>query len=104
MIKNNDTATDVYKKATHGGIRLIKKYAPMLVRETAPRIPQVESAATYFQPRKLKDNEISTTDTAEQAYAKIRALSPPYKGAYIRRGGKKIIIWDAEICDYEEKK
>lgn len=99
IIEQNDTAGEVNNKVITSGISLVKKYLPLLLRNEAPRIPQIDSEATYFKPRKLEDNEILTTDTAEQAYAKIRALSKPYRGAFIKRNGKKIIIWKAEICD-----
>ena len=101
IIEKDDTAELVYGKVTKCGQDLIDKYLPLLARDKAPRIPQIEGEAIYFEPRKLKDNEIFAADSVEQAYAKIRALSWPYKGAYIRRNGKKIIIWKAELHDDE---
>lgn len=102
MIEKDDTAGDVYDKATRGGIYLIKKFLPLLIRGKAPKIPQIESDATYFKPRKLEDNEILPTDTAEETHAKIRALSKPYRGAFIKISGQKIIIWKAELYDQEK--
>ncbi len=102
VIEKDDTAGQVHDKAIISGVRLVTKYLPLLVKNQAPRIQQIESDATYFEPRSLKDNEIFDTDTTEQAYAKIRAFAEPYKGAFIKKGGKKVIIWKAEICNEEK--
>jgi len=99
-IEDDDYASDVYEKVTEAGKSLIKQFLPMLAKGEAPRIPQNESEATYFEKRSLKDNEINLEkESPEQIYRKIRALSKPYKGAYIRLGDKKLIIWRAELSD-----
>jgi len=99
-IKNNDYASDVYEKVIEGGKSLIKEFLIMVANGSAPRIPQNESEATYLEKRSLKGNEIILEkETPEQIYRKIRALSKPYKGAYIKLGDKKLIIWKADLCD-----
>ena len=51
-----------------------------------------------FKKPKLKNNQIDLKkESVEKIYRKIRALSTPYKGAYIRKGGRKLIIWRAEL-------
>jgi methionyl-tRNA formyltransferase len=95
----DDTASEVYEKVIGCGVKLVKKFLPLLAKNIAPRIPQVESEATFFPPRKLEDNEILPSDSAKVAYAKIRALAKPYRGAYIRRTDGKVIIWKAEFYD-----
>ena len=98
LIGNNDHASDVYEKVIDVGKKLVRKYLPMLIDGTAPRTKQDESKATVFNKRTLKDNEIDlNNESTEQIYRKIRALSKPYNGAYIRKDGKRIIIWRAEI-------
>jgi len=98
MIDKNDYASDVYEKVIDVGKKLVRKYLPMLIEGTAPRTKQDESRATVFNKRTLKDNEIDlNNESNEQIYKKIRALSKPYNGAYIRKDGKKIVIWRAEL-------
>ena len=98
LIENNDHASDVYEKVIDVGKKLVRKYLPMLIDGTAPRTKQDESKATVFNKRTLKDNEIDLNNkSTEQIYRKIRALSKPYNGAYIKKDGKRIIIWRAEI-------
>lgn len=96
-VKENDYAQDIYNKTIEGAKKLIKEFLPLLAEGKAPRIPQDEKKASYFPKRRLEDNEINLNkETAEQIYRKIRALSKPYQGAYIKIRNKKLIIWKAE--------
>lgn len=98
LIGDDDYASDVYEKVIDAGKKLLRKYLPLLMEGTALRIKQDNSKATIFKKRSLKDNEIDIeNESAEQIYRKIRALSKPYKGAYIKKDEKKIIIWEAEL-------
>ncbi len=100
FIENDDYAEDVYEKVIEGGRKLVKRCLPMLIAGNAPRIRQDESKATMFKKRTLEDNEIKPyEESAEEIYRKIRALSKPYNGAFIKKDGKKIVIWKAEIKD-----
>lgn len=97
IIGEDDDARAVYCKIIKAGRALMKEFFPKIIEGTAPRIPQNEKEATYFPKRSLKDNEISSGDSAEIAYRKILALSWPYRGAFIRIGGRKLIIHKAEL-------
>ena len=37
--------------------------------------------------------------SAGRIYRKIKALSKPYLGAYIKKDGKKLIIWKVELIE-----
>jgi methionyl-tRNA formyltransferase len=63
----------------------------------APRIPQDEAKATYFPRRSLAENEIRPEDTQETANRKIRAFTRPYRGAWVRCGEKKVVIWAGKV-------
>ena len=89
---------DVYEKCIISGKKLISEFLPRLVDGTAPRIPQDNNQATFFPKRSLEQNEINITDDShDEILRKIRALSRPYKGAFIKLGNKKLIIWEAEL-------
>ena len=45
----------------------------------------------------IRSNEITLKDGGEMIFKKIKALSKPYKGAYVKAGNKKIRIWRADI-------
>jgi len=97
-ILESDYAEDVYKKAIKAGRKLIKIYLPKIIKGSAPRIPQDNTKVLIFKKPELKNNQIDLKkESVEEIYRKIRALSTPYKGAYIRKGGRKLIIWRAEL-------
>lgn len=99
-IQQDDHAEEVYKKTINSGKKLIKKYLPLLINNKAPRNPQDHTKATFFQKPILKDNQINIDkEPIEQIYNKIRALSKPYKGAYIEKNGKKIVLWRGELLE-----
>lgn len=98
-IKENDHATEVYEKTIVAGKKLITRYIPLINNGHFPRRLQDDSKATFFTKPPLENNKIDLErETIEQAYRKIKALSKPYKGAYIEKGGEKLILWRAELC------
>ncbi len=101
-IKRNDHANDVYEKVIETGKDLIEEYLPLIAQNKAPRNPQDESKATYFDKPSLKDNKINLKgESIEEIFRKIKALSKPYEGAYIEKDNKKLILWEAELKDEE---
>ena len=91
-----DHATEFYEKTIIGIQEIIKRTFPLLARDQAPRIPQNDSKKTYFTPPQ-KPNRLNCEDTLETKFRKIKAVSMPYKGAYIKDGqGSKLRIWRAK--------
>jgi methionyl-tRNA formyltransferase len=95
-ISDNDHAMDVYEKVIDAGKKLARHYVPLLINRTAPRHKQNELEVTFFKKPRLKDNEINfNSESSEEIYRKIKALSRPYSGAYVKVRNNKIIIWRA---------
>ena len=61
--------------------------------------PQDESLATYGCARVPADGEIDWSQPTEKIYALIRALSPPYPGAYTYLGARRITVARARPVD-----
>lgn len=102
-ISEKDHASDVYDKIIEKGSLLVDKYFPMLAKNEAPRKPQNEEEATYFEKPSISENEIKLDEeNAETIYNKIRARSDPYDGAYLEFGDKKLKIWRASLEDINE--
>lgn len=100
VINDYDHASEVYEKMIESGKTLIKKYLHDVIKGQAPRKEQDESKATMFSKPSLKDNKINfEMDSIDKMYRKIKALSKPYKGAYIEKDGKKLIFWRAELIE-----
>ena len=96
IIDEHDSASDVYEKVIDSGEKLIKQFLPLLIKNKAPKVKQNESLATVFKKPTLKENQIDfSKDSIENIYRKVRALSKPYRGAYVKLGNEKLIIWNA---------
>ena len=67
-----------------------------LTAGTAPRRSQDESQATYFGGRRPEDGQIDWTQSAENIYNLIRAVTQPYPGAFTQVDGSKLFIWWAK--------
>lgn len=61
--------------------------------------PQDESLATYGCARIPADGEIDWSQPTEKIYALIRALSPPYPGAYTYLEARRITLTTARPVD-----
>jgi methionyl-tRNA formyltransferase len=61
--------------------------------------PQDESLATYGCTRTPDDGEIDWSQSTAKIYALIRALSPPYPGAFTYLGTRRITIARARPVD-----
>ena len=95
---DDDYSSDLYNKMIDGGIRLIKRELPKIIIKSSDRIKQNEDIATEFSKPPKDINKIDLdNESLEYIYKKIRALSKPYRGAYIEKDGRKLIIWKAEL-------
>ena len=102
-IDTNDHASEVYEKVISSGQNLAKKYFPLIFSEKAPRSPQNEKEATFFDKPLLRNNMIDLeSESFETAFRKIKAFSSPYNGAFIRKGKEKIIIWRGQFETLQE--
>ncbi len=61
------------------------------------------NGAIRCYPRKPEDGLIDWSDSAKQILRLVNASNKPYSGAYTFYKNKKLIIWDAEIDNEEEK-
>lgn len=97
-INKKDHANQVYNKVIRAAKHIAMNQLFMLLKGKQVKTrKQDEKKAHYFPKLSLKNNEINLTDSIDDIYKKIRALSKPYNGAYIKKNGKKLIIWKAEL-------
>ncbi|MBI5449354.1 hypothetical protein HY948_03500 [Candidatus Gottesmanbacteria bacterium] len=101
-IGEDDHAGDVYNKVIKAGKKIVNRYLPLIIAGKAPRTAQDATKAVIFEKPKLENNRIELEkESIDEIYTKIKALSRPYKGAYIERNGKKLIFWKAELREGE---
>jgi methionyl-tRNA formyltransferase len=97
----DDTALDVFRKVTVAAEIALDAALPALVASTAPRIAQDLSQGSYFGGRKPEDGRIDWSKDAEQIHNLVRAVAPPYPGAFTTIDGRAIRILRTRVVDRE---
>lgn len=88
----DDTAHDVFQKVTVAAELTLYRALPQLVAGTAPRVPLDLAAGSYYSGRKPEDGRIDWTRPAREIANLVRAVAPPYPGAFTELAGKHIIV------------
>ena len=91
-IGHDETATDVFEKVTQAAVAVINEVLPHLIKGNVPRKPNNLSKGSYFGGRKPADGQIHWDQTAKQVHDLVRAVAPPYPGAFTDHQGKRMIV------------
>jgi methionyl-tRNA formyltransferase len=88
----NDTAFDVFNKVTVAAEVTLDRCLPALLNGTATLRKQDLSQGKYYGGRKAEDGRIDWRQSAAQIHNLIRAVAPPFPGAFTSIQGKPIRI------------
>jgi methionyl-tRNA formyltransferase len=88
----DDTAVEVFRKVTVAAEVALYRALPGLIAGTASHTPQDLSAGSYYGRRTARDGAIDWRGGARAAYNLIRAVAPPYPGAYTQADGEPLRI------------
>lgn len=102
-IEETDTIKEVLEKARITSIEILLENLPKIASDTVERTKQDHTKATYFPRRTPEDGLIDWSWDIRRIKNFIRAQTKPYPGAYTIIDGRKIIIWDADITEVNEK-
>jgi methionyl-tRNA formyltransferase len=91
-----DTAEQAFRKVMPCARQVLARQIDALLAGTAKETPQDESQATYFGGRKPEDGRINWSQTNQQIFNLIRAVTDPYPGAFTDVGGSRLMVWWAE--------
>ena len=92
LIGPNETATDVFSKVSQAAITVINQVLPELIQGHIPRKPNNLAQGSYFGGRKPADGQILWHQTAQQVHNLVRAVAPPYPGAFTDWQGQRRIV------------
>ncbi|WP_116811010.1 formyltransferase [Steroidobacter cummioxidans] len=81
-IRIEDTALDVSLQVAAAAERLLDRLLPDLIAGRAPAIPLDLSQGSYFGRRRPEDGQISWHWPALRIHNLIRAVAPPFPGAF----------------------
>ena len=92
FIGPNETATDVFGKVSHAAVAVMEQVLPELIQGHIPRKTNNLAQGSYFGGRKPADGEIFWHQTAQQVHNLVRAVAPPYPGAFTDWQGQRMIV------------
>ncbi|CAN7320543.1 formyltransferase [Caballeronia sp. LjRoot31] len=93
----DDTAAQVFDKTTVAAEQTLWRVLPALIAGEAPHLPNDLTKGSYFGGRKPEDGRIDWSQTAQQVYNLIRAVAPPYPGAFTDIGQQRFIVARARL-------
>jgi methionyl-tRNA formyltransferase len=96
-ILRNDDALCVMNKVTVAAETVLARSLPSLLAGTARRTPQQIVAGQYFGRRRPEDGRIDWHRPAIEIHNLIRAVAPPFPGAFTNVDGQKWWIHRARL-------
>lgn len=91
----DDTARQVFDKVCVAAELVLWRSLPAIAAGCAPEQPNDLSQGSYFGGRKPEDGRIDWTQSAADVYNLIRAVAPPYPGAFTECAGRRLIVAEA---------
>jgi methionyl-tRNA formyltransferase len=91
-ILGDDTAREVFGKVVVAAEIVVARSLPRLIDGSARFTTQDLSAGHYFGGRRPEDGRIPNDASAQQIHDLVRALAPPYPGAFVLLGGHRVFI------------
>jgi methionyl-tRNA formyltransferase len=88
----NETALEVSQKVAAAAERLLARCLPALVAGTAPREPLDLAAGSYYGRRRPEDGRIDWAWPAARIHNLVRAVAPPFPGAFAALGGHELRV------------
>ena len=88
----DETATDVFSKVSQAAVCVIEQVLPSLIQGNIPRETNELQKGSYFGGRKPADGQIHWNQTAKQVHDLVRAVAPPYPGAFTDFEGKAMTV------------
>ena len=93
----NDTAVEVFRKVTTAAEIVLDRSVPALLDGTARLTVQNLASGSYYGGRKPEDGRIDWRWPGAQVHNLVRAVAPPYPGAFCDVAGRRLDLlgtWD----------
>jgi methionyl-tRNA formyltransferase len=97
-IAPRETALTLYRKVEEEGVLLLAEMLPRVAAGTAPRLPQDESRASVFGRRRPEDGRIDWSWPAARIDSLVRAVAPPWPGAFADVEGRRAWIYQGHAA------
>ena len=98
-ILENDTALDVSLDVADAAQTVLRRSLPRLVAGTAPAVPLDLSRGSYFGRRRPEDGRIDWRQGARAVHNLVRAVAPPFPGAFTEVNGCRLALLATRVDD-----
>jgi methionyl-tRNA formyltransferase len=88
----DELAVDVFRKVAGAAERVVRRSVPKLIDGSAVLRPQDLSRGSYFGGRRPEDGRIDWAAPAKRVHDLVRAVAPPYPGAFTELEGKRLRV------------
>jgi methionyl-tRNA formyltransferase len=95
----DDIALDVFRKVTVAAEIVLDRSLPSLMDGSARLVPQDLALGSYFGGRKPEDGRIDWSKGAREIHDLVRAVAPPYPGAFTTIGGARLRVLRTRVID-----
>ena len=96
-ILENDEAREVFDKVTFAAEIILARSLPALIAGTAPRLPQRLEEGKYYGRRRPEDGKIDWAASARDIHNLVRAVAPPFPGAFGQVDGQRWMIHKTRV-------
>jgi methionyl-tRNA formyltransferase len=96
-ILENDEAREVFNKVTVAAEIILARSLPGLIAGTAPRLPQRLEEGKYYGRRRPEDGKIDWAASARDIHNLVRAVAPPFPGAFGQIDGQRWMIHKTRV-------
>ncbi|MCL2800126.1 MAG: hypothetical protein FWD28_00005 [Treponema sp.] len=99
-IKYSDTGGDILNKYFYHYPKIIEQFLLLLFDNKIDPKKQDDKLSTYYEKRNPEDGKINWNWQRERLYNWVRALAPPYPGAFCYYNNVKIVINKIAFSDF----
>ena len=96
-IGENDTALEVSLKVADAARQVLRRTLPKLIAGTAPARPLDLAQGSYFGRRRPEDGRIDWGGGARRVHDLVRAVAPPFPGAFTEANGQRLEVWETRM-------
>jgi methionyl-tRNA formyltransferase len=96
-ILENDTALDVSLHVAEAAEQTLRRSLPKLIAGNAAARPLDLSQGSYFGRRRPEDGRIDWRGTARAVHDLVRAVAPPFPGAFTEVNGCRLAVLETRV-------
>ncbi len=96
-IGDDDTALEVSRRVAEAAQAVLRRSLPKLIAGTAPARPLDLAQGSYFGRRRPEDGRIDWHAGARAIHDLVRAVAPPFPGAFTLVNGQRLEVWETRV-------